>query len=96
MTWTGVIVLYSIFFFFALFIILPRGVRTQAEAGEVEPGTPPGAPAAIRIWRKFLWAALVAGAVVALISLVVESEILSLDDLDFLYPEALRDPPPVR
>ncbi len=38
--------------FTVLFAVLPIGVRSQAEAGEVVPGTEPGAPTAPRLWMK--------------------------------------------
>ena len=62
MGWTGVIVMYVVFWFIALFLILPRGQKTQIEHGEIEPGTPGGAPAEINIGRKFLYATIAAAA----------------------------------
>ena len=38
--------------FTVLFAILPIGVRSQVESGEVVPGTEPGAPTAPRLWMK--------------------------------------------
>ena len=38
--------------FTVLFAVLPIGVRSQAEAGEVVPGTEPGAPTSPRLWMK--------------------------------------------
>jgi predicted secreted protein len=38
--------------FTVLFAILPIGVRSQAEVGEVVPGSEPGAPSAPRLWMK--------------------------------------------
>ena len=38
--------------FTVLFAVLPIGVRSQHETGEVTPGTEPGAPAAPRLWMK--------------------------------------------
>lgn len=35
---------YFIIWWVTLFLVLPIGVRSQAEAGHVEPGTDPGAP----------------------------------------------------
>jgi predicted secreted protein len=47
------IVVYVCIWFMTLFAVLPFGVRTQDEAGEVEPGTPGSAPAKMRFWRIF-------------------------------------------
>ena len=38
--------------FTVLFAVLPIGVRSQSEAGDVTPGTEPGAPTAPRLWMK--------------------------------------------
>ncbi|MCX8255158.1 hypothetical protein RHAL1_01596 [Beijerinckiaceae bacterium RH AL1] len=38
--------------FTVLFAILPIGVRSQAEVGEVVPGSEPGAPSSPRLWMK--------------------------------------------
>ncbi len=38
--------------FTVLFAVLPIGIRSQTEAGEVTPGTEPGAPIAPRLWMK--------------------------------------------
>lgn len=93
MDWLGSIVLFSIFFFVVLLVILPRGVQTQAEAGEVEPGTPPGAPAAIRIWRKFLWAGVGSGLIVVVLNVIINYELITLEDVSFLIPDALLNAP---
>jgi predicted secreted protein len=59
MTITGAIVLFVVIWFLTLFVALPIGVRTQAEAGEVAPGTPASAPVDAMIRRKMLWTTLV-------------------------------------
>lgn len=43
--------LYFMIWFVTLFVVLPFGVRTQAEAGDVVPGTPASAPASPNIAR---------------------------------------------
>ena len=59
MNLTGGIVLYAVIWFLVLFVLLPIGQRSQAEAGEVVPGTPAGAPDNPRLKRKMLWATLI-------------------------------------
>lgn len=90
MSWTGAIVLFAVIWFVLFLVILPRGATTQAEAGEIEPGTPAGAPADINIGRKALWTTFGAVAVLACIALVMEFEVLTLDDFDFLYPASFK------
>ena len=46
MTITGAIVLYAVCWFMTLFVVLPIGVQSQEEAGDVVPGTPASAPTA--------------------------------------------------
>ncbi len=55
------VAIYFITWFLTLFMILPFGVRTQAEAGEVESGTAPSAPVNHYIWRKFFFTTILAG-----------------------------------
>ena len=58
--------IYFVIWWLVLFTVLPFGVRTQEEEGEVEPGSAPSAPArpriAIRLLATSLIAALVFGA----------------------------------
>lgn len=93
MSWTGAIVLYAVSFFLCLFMILPRGVPTQLEEGDVEPGTPGGAPAEIDIRRKFMWAAAAAVAPVALFGANAAFGWLTLDDFSFLFPASFAISP---
>ena len=48
------IAIYIIIWWLCLFLVLPFGVRNQADAGEVIAGTEPGAPIIFRIWKKLL------------------------------------------
>ncbi len=66
----GYIAVYLVIWWVVLFAVLPFGVRSQHETGEVVRGTEPGAPVRPRLLIKFLItsliAALVWGAVVLL------------------------------
>jgi predicted secreted protein len=55
-----VIAIYFLIWWVVLFAVLPWGVRSQQEGGEVIPGTDPGAPAIHRLGRKLLWTTVVA------------------------------------
>ncbi len=46
--------IYLIIWWTVLFAVLPIGLRTQAEEGEIVPGTPESAPARPRLARVFL------------------------------------------
>ena len=61
------IAIYFLIWWITLFAVLPWGVRNQEEAGEVTPGTDPGAPAVHRVWSKLLWTTLVASVIFAML-----------------------------
>ena len=66
LTVAGAIALYFVIWWILLFAVLPFGVRSQAEEGDVAPGSEPGAPAAPRLREKAVWTTLIAGAVLVL------------------------------
>lgn len=67
MTISGALALYFIIWWVVLFAILPIGVRSQHEDGEVIAGTEPGAPQAPAMWKKVLWTTVAAVPVFALV-----------------------------
>ncbi|WDR03213.1 DUF1467 family protein [Devosia algicola] len=48
----SIIAIYFIVWWLCLFVVLPIGVRSQLEDGNVIPGTEPGAPTAARLLPK--------------------------------------------
>jgi len=65
----------AIFFttwFIVLFAVLPFGVRSQHEAGDMVEGTDPGAPVAPKLWWKALWTTVVTAIVFGLIVLLAK------------------------
>lgn len=72
------IALYLMIWWITLFAVLPFGVRTQDEAGEVVPGTPPSAPAKPRLLKAFLINTVVATAVFAIVWGALEYDWLDL------------------
>ena len=60
MTLTFGLAIYFIMWWLTLFAVLPFGLRTQDEAGDIVPGTPESAPARPRILRVFVLNTLVA------------------------------------
>ena len=61
------IVVYFTIWWIVLFAVLPWGVRSQEEAGDVIPGSDAGAPAAPRLLWKVLWTSVIAAAVFAVV-----------------------------
>ena len=69
LTIAGSIGLYFVVWWTLLFAILPVRVRTQAETGEVTPGTDPGAPAAPALRERAIWTTVVSSLVFALVAI---------------------------
>ncbi len=67
MTLAGGLAVYFVIWWTVLFAVLPFGVRSQAEAGEVTRGSDPGAPAAPRMLKVALITSVIAGLVFALV-----------------------------
>jgi predicted secreted protein len=57
------IAIFFIIWWVVLFAVLPWGVHSQQEGGEVIPGSEPGAPAVHLVWKKLLWTTVIAGVV---------------------------------
>jgi predicted secreted protein len=75
------IAIYFIIWWVVLFAVLPWGVRSQHEAGEIAPGSDPGAPTIPRLKRKLVWTTIVAALVFALWHVVYTYRLITLDDL---------------
>lgn len=81
MTYTLGIAIYFVIWWTVLFAVLPWGLKTQAEDGEIVPGTPESAPANPKILRLFLINTLVSALVFAVFLAVVYSGWIDLDAL---------------
>lgn len=77
------IAVYFIVWWLTLFVVMPFGVRTQGEDGEVVPGTPRSAPAAIRIWRLLAINTVIATIVFAVLYFGIRTGWISAEYLDF-------------
>ncbi|PJN95437.1 DUF1467 domain-containing protein [Amaricoccus sp. HAR-UPW-R2A-40] len=75
-------VVFAVVWFLTLFVVLPIGLRTQDEAGDVEPGTPASAPSGRIMRRKFLIVTAVALAIWAAICAVIIWGGITIRDLD--------------
>lgn len=82
MNLTGGIVLYTVLWFLTLFIVVLIGQRSQADAGEIVPGTPAGAPANFVIGRKLIWTTVIAAVIWAPIAWVILSGVISREELE--------------
>lgn len=75
---------YFICWWMVLFVVLPFGVRSQEEQGEVVEGSEPGAPSVPRIWWKFAVTTVLAVLIFVPIYAVVEYRLIPLDSIPFL------------
>ncbi len=72
---------YFLIWWVTLFAVLPWGVRNQEEAGEVTPGTDPGAPASHRLGRKVIWTTGIATIVFGILYFVYTRGLIPYDFL---------------
>jgi predicted secreted protein len=86
MSVTSALVLFAVLWFLILLMILPLGVQSQQEAGEIVPGTPPGAPAGNFLRRKLIWTTLLTCAAFAAVYYVVVFEVITHDDIARFAP----------
>ncbi len=95
MSITGAIVLFAVLWFVILLAVLPIRSRSQAEAGEITPGTPASAPADARIGAKAKLATILTLLVWIPIEVVIYSGAVTMQDLDIfrsLRPGADQTP----
>lgn len=71
MSWKIAIALYFILWWTLLFAVLPFGVKSQHETGEIVPGTDPGAPVAPMLLKKALWTSVITAIALGLIYLAL-------------------------
>ena len=85
MSWTTAAAIHFIIWWVTLFAVLPWGVRSQAESGEVVPGSDPGAPAIPHLRGKLIWTTIVSSLIFALAAVVYGYRLVTLDDLTTLF-----------
>ncbi len=83
--------LYFMIWWLTLFAVLPFGVRTQGEAGDVVEGTPESAPIRPRMLRTMLINSIVAAFVFAFVWTALEKDWLGLKiPPDYGLPAGVR------
>lgn len=82
-SFTTAIAIYLILWWITLFAVLPFGVKSQLEAGEVVPGSAPSAPVAPLLKQKLIWTTIVSAAIFA-VGYGLHRMGLGLDDVPFL------------
>ena len=81
MSLTTSLAIYFIVWWTVLFAVLPWGIRSQLESGEVVPGIDPGAPALPNLRSKLIWTTAVATISFAVIDAVYTYRLIALEDL---------------
>ena len=81
MSLTTAAAIYFILWWVTLFAVLPWGVRSQQESGDVVAGTDPGAPSIPKLKAKLVWTTLVATVVFAIGAAIHAYRLLPLDGL---------------
>ena len=82
MSLTGGIVLYSVLWFLVLFVLLPIGQQSQADVGDVTPGTPAGAPHEPKLKKKAIMTTIIAAVIWAIIAYVILGGVITRADIE--------------
>ncbi|MEN8895454.1 MAG: DUF1467 family protein [Yoonia sp.] len=80
---TSAIVLFAVIWFMSFLIILPLGLRTQGEEGEIVPGTHGSSPANLNMRRKLRITTLTAAIIWAVVAGTILSGAITVRDLDW-------------
>jgi predicted secreted protein len=75
------IAIYFLIWWIVLFTVLPWGIRSQSEHGDMPAGTDPGAPTIPRLGLKLIWTTIVASALFAACYVVYVEGLVTLDGL---------------
>jgi predicted secreted protein len=85
MSVTTAIAIYFLIWWLTLFAVLPFGVRSQHEGGDMVPGSDPGAPIVPRVLWKLFWTTIVSGVIFAILYVVYVNKLITLDDMMTLF-----------
>ena len=85
MAWTTYTAIYFIIWWTVLFAVLPWGVRSQTEHGEIVPGTDPGAPVVPQLKSKIIWTTVATTIVFAAFYYSYVNDLISIDGLAALF-----------
>jgi predicted secreted protein len=83
--WTTIAAIYFIIWWLVLFTVLPWGVRSQHEHGDIPPGTDPGAPSIHGQKKKVIWTTVVATAVFGAFYWAFVTRAIAFEDLVTLW-----------
>jgi predicted secreted protein len=78
---TTAVAIFFLIWWVVLFAVLPFGVRSQHEDGEMAAGTDPGAPVIARLGLKLIWTTIVAVLIFAGFYFVYVNHLVTLQQL---------------
>ena len=78
------IAIYFLIWWVVLFAVLPWGVRSQEESGDVSAGTDPGAPVVTRMGRKLIWTTIISAVIFAAGMLAYDAGLFNVERLSRL------------
>lgn len=81
---TSALVLYAVIWFMVLFVVLPLGLKTQGDVGEIVPGTQAGAPHNLNLKRKVRLTTLIATVLFVIIAGIILSGVIEIRDFDWM------------
>jgi predicted secreted protein len=84
-SWTTIAAIYFIVWWLVLFAVLPWGISSQYEAGEIAPGTDPGAPASHGLKAKLVWTTAVSAVLFGLFYWAFVTRTVTFEDLATLW-----------
>jgi predicted secreted protein len=84
MTITSALVVYSVVWFLTFLVVIQLRTVPQSDTGQVEPGTPPGAPAEEVVGRLAKVATIWATVIWAVICGVILSGWITIADIDVM------------
>lgn len=84
MTWTAGLAIYLVTWWIVLFAVLPWGIVSQHEEGEVREGTDASAPIRPMLLRKALVTTVIAAVIWAGIAYIYTYQPVSFDSIPFM------------
>ena len=90
MALTTYIGIYIVLWWVVLFAILPFGVHSQEESGDIVPGTDPGAPALPNLRSKVGWTTVVSTIIFFLFYVAYATHLINIEKFGTLWGLAPR------
>lgn len=92
MSVTSGLVLFAVIWAVVFYLVNPFWQRSQAEEGEIVPGTPASAPVDPKLRLKALVTTGVATVVFAIVFVVIDQQLVTLENLSWITPPSKREP----